>query len=223
MRTGCAHPHRRLNPNPRHKPTHAFVCHFVPEPGVDDPIRNFRSLLKTALRRFGLRAVDVRECALPAHQDERALAQPMEDSMSAFSERIRSQKTGQFKAADFAGGRELILTIDYLEEEVERYDKTIDILHFVETQQELQLNQSKSEFLLDTLGDDPAKWKGQHIVLYQVEYPNATDEKYRYGIGIKLRAEPETAPAHKPPLGNAPTRAAAGNGSKADLDDAIPF
>jgi hypothetical protein len=33
---------------------------FVATPGVDG-IRAFRALLKTALRRFGLRAVDVRE------------------------------------------------------------------------------------------------------------------------------------------------------------------
>jgi hypothetical protein len=200
-----------------HRP--AFTVTFVAASDDVDAIRSFRALLKSALRRFGLRAIDVWECALPAHEDERALAPTMEDSMSAFSERIRSQKTGQFKAADFAGGRELILTIDYLEEEVERYDKTIDILHFVETAQELQLNQNKSEFLLNALGDDPEKWKGQRVVLYQVEYPNATDEKYRYGIGIKLRAEPETAPAH-------PTRSSAsptGNGGKPAFDDEIPF
>jgi hypothetical protein len=206
-----------LNSAP-HQHRHAFVLTLIPERGVD-AIKSLRTLLKFAGRRLGLRCVDVRERALPAQEDERALAPTMEDSMSAFSERIRSQKTGQFKAADFAGGRELILTIDYLEEEVERYDKTIDILHFVETAQELQLNQSKSEFLLDTLGDDPAKWKGQRVVLYQIEYPNATDEKYRYGIGMKLRAEPETAPAH-------PTRSSAspaGNGGKPAFDDEVPF
>jgi hypothetical protein len=192
-------------------------------PGADG-IKAVRTLLKFAGRHLGLRCVDARECALPAQEDERALVQTGSTQMSAFSERIRSQKTGQFKAADFAGGKELELTIDFLEEQVERFDKTIDILHFVETQQELQLNQSKSEFLLDALGDDPAKWKAQHIVLYQVEYPNATDEKYRYGIGIKLRAEPETAPARKPPLGNAPARSSsAGNGNKPDFDDSVPF
>src|SRR5262249_27149196 len=91
---------RRLNPNTRHKPTRAFVLHLIPEPGVD-AIKAFRSLLKTALRRYGLRAVHVQECALPAQEDERALAPTMEDSMSAFSERIREQrKTGLFKVAD---------------------------------------------------------------------------------------------------------------------------
>jgi hypothetical protein len=189
----------------------AFVVEFVPEPGVD-AIKSFRLLLKFALRRLGLRAIDVRECALPAHEDERARGSTQETAMSAFSERIRSQKTGAFKAADFAGGKEVTLTIDYLEEEVERFDKKIDILHFVETQQELQLNQSKSEFLLSVFGDDPEKWKGQRVTLHQVEYPNVTDEKYRYGIGVKLRAEsvPER-PARS---------SSAGNGSNMDE---IPF
>jgi hypothetical protein len=38
---------------------------LVAEPGVDG-IRSFRALLKVALRRFGLRAVDAREI----HEDE---------------------------------------------------------------------------------------------------------------------------------------------------------
>jgi hypothetical protein len=193
----------------------AFVLQFQAEPGVDE-IKALRTLLKFAGRRLGLRCVDVRECAaLPAQEDERARGSTQETAMSAFSERIRSQKTGAFKAADFAGGKEVTLTVDHLEEEVEKFDKKIDILHFVETQQELQLNQSKSEFLLNAFGDDPEKWKGQRVTLYQVEYPNVTDEKYRYGIGVKLRAEavPER-----------PTRSSsAGNGSKSDDMGEIPF
>jgi hypothetical protein len=39
-----------------------------------DAIKSFRALLKAALRRYGLRAIDVRESALDAHKDERALA-----------------------------------------------------------------------------------------------------------------------------------------------------
>jgi hypothetical protein len=185
-----------------HRP--AFTVTFVAASDDIDAIKAFRALIKAALRHYGLRATHVAE--LPPTPTK-------EDPMGTFSERIRSQKTGAFKAADFAGGKEVTLTIDYLEEEVERFDKKIDILHFVETQQELQLNQSKSEFLLDTLGDNPEKWKGQRVVLYQVEYPNVTDEKYRYGIGVKLRAEP---------VPERPARSSsAGNGS--NMDEEIPL
>ena len=39
---------------------HAFVLHPRAEPGVDG-IKSFRALLKVALRRYGLRAIDARE------------------------------------------------------------------------------------------------------------------------------------------------------------------
>jgi hypothetical protein len=37
-----------------------FVVHFRPEPGIDGP-RAFKALLKFSLRKYGLRAVTVRE------------------------------------------------------------------------------------------------------------------------------------------------------------------
>jgi hypothetical protein len=52
-------------PHPPPTPRRKFSVTFVGEPGVD-AIKSFRSLLKLALRRFGLRAVDVRE--LDAHE-----------------------------------------------------------------------------------------------------------------------------------------------------------
>ncbi len=112
-----SNPHRR-----------AFVVQLRAEPGVDG-IRSFRALLKVALRRYGLRAIEGREL------DARAFVFPShpprstrETTMSAFSERIRSQKTGVFKVADFAGGREATLTIDHLEEKVEMFDGEVDVL-----------------------------------------------------------------------------------------------
>ena len=41
-------------------PRRVFVLCLVAKPGTD-PIRAFRALLKLALRRFGLRCLDVRE------------------------------------------------------------------------------------------------------------------------------------------------------------------
>jgi hypothetical protein len=38
-----------------------FTVQFRPEPDVEDPIRALRMLLKAALRRFGLRAIDAHD------------------------------------------------------------------------------------------------------------------------------------------------------------------
>jgi hypothetical protein len=181
---------------PRNSPHRAFALKLEAEPGVD-AIKAVRALLKVALRRFELRCIDVREC-------ERALVCPSprshpirETSMSKFSERIRSQKTGMFRVADFAGGRETTLTVDHLEESVAMFQKEIDLLHFRETKQTLQLNVTNSEFLLNALGDDPATWPGQKIVLYLGTYTYGDDTGHT--IKIKLREAPKPeAPASKP-------------------------
>jgi hypothetical protein len=196
-----------------------------------DAIKAIRALLKVALRRFGLRCIDVRECA-PTHvEDKRARALTMEDSMSAFSDRIRGQKTGLFKVADFAGGREATLTIDHLEESVAMFDREIDLLHFRETKQQLSLNQTNSEFLLNALGDDPAKWAGQSIVLYLGTYTYGDESGNT--IKIKLRAEKQPtaskpAPATTAKSGGDTTTTSTHSPDRKhngghDLDDEIPF
>jgi hypothetical protein len=38
-----------------------YTIELKPEPGVENPTRSLKALLKTALRRFGLRAVSVEE------------------------------------------------------------------------------------------------------------------------------------------------------------------
>src|SRR5262249_31950251 len=121
-----------------HRP--AYTVTFVPHAG--------RTASKLCVRsssspdgRLGLRALDVRECALDAHQDERARALPGSKTMSAFSDRVRSQEKGFFKVADLEGG-EKTLTISHLDEEMQVFGKTVDILNFVETGRQLQLNQT---------------------------------------------------------------------------------
>jgi hypothetical protein len=153
--------------------------------------------------------------------------------MSKFSERVRSQKTGLFKVADFAGGREEVFTVDRLEEDVEMFEQVLDILYFVETKQGLKLNQTNSEFLLNALGDDPEKWKGQHVVLYLTTYTYG--EESGHTIRIKLRGEPQPA-ASKPAPKPAPSSGAraafgtphnetttSGDGGKPPFNDEVPF
>lgn len=131
--------------------------------------------------------------------------------MSAFSERVRSRKSSFFKVGDFEGGKEIILTIKYLDEEVAMFDKTIDILSFIETAQQLSVNQTVAEWLLDNLGDDPEKWAGQQVSLYLGTYEYNKETKQ--GIRLKLPGTP----------GDAQTRTRPAADPKPDIDDAIPF
>ena len=177
---------------------------LVALPGVDG-IKSFRALLKTALRRFGLRAIDVRELHAHNPPDE---PQPGSLPMSAFSDRVRSQKKGMFKVADFDGGKELTLTISRLDEEVEIFGEIKDILNFEETGQQLALNQTTAEWLINNLGDDPETWPGQKVVLYLGEYEFNREKKF----GIRLKMLGQASPATQA----LPLR-------RQVLDDDIPF
>jgi hypothetical protein len=165
-----------------HRPA-TFSATFVATPGVDG-IRSFRALLKAALRHYGLRAVDVRE-------RERALVSPSprsqtrELTMSAFSERIRNQRKGFFKVADFEDvGKELTLTINHLDEEMEMFGEKKDVLNFVETGQQFIVNQTIAEWLIDHLGDDPETWPGKRVTLFLAEFSFKGETKQ--GIHLKL-------------------------------------
>jgi len=140
--------------------------------------------------------------------------------MSAFSDRVRSNKTGFFRVADFEGG-ERTLTIKHLDEELEVFGETKDVLNFVETGQQLQLNQTTSEWLINQLGDDPAKYSGKHVTLYLAEYEYNKEKK----LGIRLKLPGTVSGEVLPPE---QTRARSpnpkGNGDhRSDPDDAIPF
>jgi hypothetical protein len=134
--------------------------------------------------------------------------------MSAFSERIRDQKQGFYKVADFEGGKELTHTISHLDEAVEMFKKTVDILNFSDTARQLQLNQTNAEFLLDTFGDEPKAWQGKAVTLYVYEY-NIKGEKTP---GIRLKQADATAAEASSK--RALARQADG---KAAMDDEIPF
>jgi hypothetical protein len=201
-----------------HRPA-TFSVTLVALPGVDG-IKAFRALLKAALRHYGLRAIDVRQCAPDAQQDERARSLTRETTMSAFSERIRSQKKGLFKVADLEGGKELTLTISHLDEEMEMFGKTVDILNFQETGQQLQLNFTTAEFLLDNFGDDPSNYADKKVTLYLANYEYNRETKL--GIRLKLPGLPAAVlAAEQHQRGDGQTRVRPER--KADLDDEIPF
>jgi hypothetical protein len=135
--------------------------------------------------------------------------------MSAFSERVRDQKNrGLYKATEFPDGREVTHTISHLDEEVEMFGKTVDILNFSDTARQLQLNQTNAEFLLDAFGDEPNTWSGRAVTLYAFEYDIKGEKK----LGIRLKRA--DAAAAETSANKARIRLAT---HKAEMDDEIPF
>jgi hypothetical protein len=133
--------------------------------------------------------------------------------MSAFSDRVRSGKKGFFKVADLEGG-EKTLTISRLDEEMAIFDKTVDLLNFIETGQQLQLNQTTSEWLLDNLGDDPEKYPGKRVTLYLTEYEYNREKKL--GIRLKLPGAPASGDS-------AVATRSSDQVDRKSMDDQIPF
>jgi hypothetical protein len=135
--------------------------------------------------------------------------------MSAFSERIRDQKNkGFYKVADLEGGKEVTHTIAHLDEAVEMFGKTMDVLNFADTARQLQINQTNAEVLLDAFGDDPQTWGGKAVTLYLGEYEYKKEKK----LGIRLK--PADAAAAEASAKRALARQADG---KTDMNDEIPF
>jgi hypothetical protein len=198
-----------------HRPA-TFTATFVATRDCVDGLKAFRALLKAALRTYGLRAIDVRERALDARIDERALAQTGRQTMSAFSDRIRANRKakGVFKVADFEGG-EKTFTIAGLDEGMQIFGKSVDLLCFQETGQQFQLNQTTSEWLLDHLGDEPSGWIGKRVTLFLDEYTYEGETK----VGIRLK-RPVASATREPTRSSAPTP---GNGKRSDLNDEIPY
>jgi hypothetical protein len=135
--------------------------------------------------------------------------------MSAFSDRVRNQKNkGFYKVADLEGGKEVTHTISYLDEAVEMFGKTMDILNFADTARQLQLNQTNAEFLLDAFGDEPKAWTGRAVTLCLTEYEYNKEKK----LGIRLKRADATAAEV-----SAKRALAHKADGKAAMDDEIPF
>jgi hypothetical protein len=172
LRNPPENPTHRCRERRRERPRRAFSVCLVPI-GDGDAIRNFRMLLKIALRRFNLRAVDAREICETGRMQ-----------MSTFSERIRGQKKGFYKVADLDGNKEIVHTISHVLEQVMMFNKEVDILCFSDTGRQFQLNQTTSEWLIEALGDDPELWSGKRVCLYLASYKYEGETKM--GIRLKL-------------------------------------
>ena len=175
----------------------AFSLVVRAEPGVN-AIRSLRAWLKIGLRTFGLRCI---------HINERK-----ETNMSKYSDKVDRQKqAGLYRVSDLQNGggqsREVTHEIAYLDEDVEMFDRKIDVLHFTDTFKELQVNVTNAEQLIEMFGDEPARWPGNSVTLYLAEYGKEGK------LGIRLK-RPGTATSRPTPV-NVP--------APVNMDDEIPF
>jgi hypothetical protein len=128
--------------------------------------------------------------------------------MSAYSEKIARQKqTGLYRVSDFQNNginREITHEIAFLAENVEMFDREIDILHFTDTFKQLQVNTTNAELLIEMFGDDPAAWPRKLVTLHLAPY----GKEGKLGIRVKMPG----ADTPRPPAIPRP-----------DIDDDIPF
>ena len=83
--------------------------------------------------------------------------------MSAYSEKIaRAKQQGLYKVADLLGmkDKQVTHTISHLLEDTAMFGREIDILCFVDTGKQLQVNITNGEFLINNFGEDPESWAG---------------------------------------------------------------
>jgi hypothetical protein len=114
---------------------------------------------------------------------------------------------------------EATFTIDHLDEEIVVFEEVKDVLSFKETGQQLQLNQTTSEWLLDNLGDDPEKWPGEKVTLYVAPYKYKNETK----LGVRIKRPGETIKPADTPQADTKTATPRSANRKNDMDDEIPF
>jgi len=75
--------------------------------------------------------------------------------MSAHSEKIaRAKQQGLYKVADLLG-KEVTHTISHLLEDAAMFNREIDVLCFVDTARQLQVNITNGDWLINNFGEDP--------------------------------------------------------------------
>jgi hypothetical protein len=117
--------------------------------------------------------------------------------MSSYREKINSQKTGLYRVSDFQNGnssetREVTHEIAFLAQDVEMFDRKVDVLHFTDTQKQLQINLTNGELLMDMFGDEPANWPNKLVTLYLAPYGKEGK------LGIRVKKPGANTPAITP-------------------------
>jgi hypothetical protein len=104
---------------------------------------------------------------------------------SSYREKINSQKTGLYRVSDFQNGnsetRQVTHEIAFLAQDVEMFDRKVDVLHFTDTRKQLQVNLTNGELLMEMFGDEPATWPNNLVTLYLAPY----GKEGKLGIRVK--------------------------------------
>jgi hypothetical protein len=129
--------------------------------------------------------------------------------MSSYREKIDRQKSGLYRVSDLQNGngetREVTHEIAFLAQDVEMFDRKIDVLHFTDTRKQFQVNLTNGELLMEMFGDEPDNWPSNLVTLYLAPY----GKEGKLGIRVK---KPGANTPHPPALTPA-----------ADMNDEIPF
>jgi len=123
--------------------------------------------------------------------------------MSAYSEKIaRAKQQGLYKVADLLG-KEVTHTISHLLEDAVMFNREMDILCFVDTGKQLQVNLTNGEWLIDNFGSDPNDWPGHRVTLFVGEYEFKKGETKQ---GIRLKRPDGSVTVGGNAAGTAPKR-----------------
>lgn len=139
--------------------------------------------------------------------------------MTKWSEQYPSK---YLKADDLPAGRELRLTIDYVERQAMPDDTAAEkpVIYFVGKQKGLVLNVTNGNEIASVLGDDMDLWQGKPVVMYRT----TTLFAGRRVGAIRLRA---VGTAEAPPPQPAPVRTLTREEVQTEVaaggDDDIPF
>ncbi len=193
-----------------------FILRLRAEPGVVDPIRGLRALLKTALRGLGLRAVDVRlvtisELRRNRGKPSRSIAQIEPEQSALHAERKGLMDMTKYagstfiKVEDLAGGS-LRKTIADVEEG--KFEKPVATFR---DGPKLSLNKTNVRTLIRAFGDDSSDWIDRFVELY---VGTVSDKNGEPMPSVLVRPVPPPAAAKAIP-GPQPARG--------PMDDEIPF
>jgi hypothetical protein len=143
--------------------------------------------------------------------------------MSEYRDKINRQKQGGlYRVSDFyingdaQAVREYTHEIAFLQQDVVKFDREIDILHFTDTAKQLQVNVTNGDLLMDAFGDDPDLWPGSKVTLFLSPYGKEGK------LGIRVRKAGTEAPmnARTQTPASTPLPALIGN---PPFDDEVPF
>jgi hypothetical protein len=117
--------------------------------------------------------------------------------MSSYRDKINRQKEGGlYRVSDLQNGndaaREVTHEIAFFVQDVEMFDREIDVLHFVDTPKTLQVNVTNGETLMELFGDDPANWPHNQVTLFLAAY----DKKDPSKLGIRLKRPGAETPSN---------------------------